>query len=157
MFAETIERPVSVGGTEENQMNPHDVCPGLKFRDNGLSQPPEYRVHVVVDDDTDTFKACHLASGNIRTFERTRDACAKLEPVGKRPVGTVNLDCLTGERVRIDLVMGSSISGMVTAVRYGEAEVDGRVIKFVREIELDKSGGSSYPLHECIGVHLVSR
>lgn len=138
-------------------MNPHDVCPGLKFRDNGLSQPPEYRVHVIVDDDTRSFRARHIASGNIRTFERTRDACMNLEKIGKRPVATIDLDCLVGERVRVDLVMGSSIVGTVTAVRYGTTEVNGQTIKFVTEVELDKSGGSAYPLHECIRVQLVPR
>jgi hypothetical protein len=129
----------------------------LKFRDSALSQPPEYRAHVVTSDDTHGFEARHIASGNVRQFEKTREACSRLEAIGRRPVATVDLDCLTGERVRIHLKMGSTITGTVTAVRYGEIDILGQTIRFVQEIELDKSGGSAYPLHEIFRVQLVPR
>ena len=138
-------------------MQIHEVQPGLKFRDTGLSQPPEYQVHIVTDDDADGFDARHVASGNVRRFDKTKEATGHLEVIGSAPVMVANLDHLVGERVRIELTMGSSVRGTVTAVRYQEVDIVGHTLRFVREIELDKSGGSAYPLHEIVKVQSVPR
>jgi len=135
----------------------HEVQPGLKFHDNGLSQPPEYRAHIIVAEGDRWFDAKHLASGNVRRFEKTDEAMGRLEVIGEHPIMHANMDNLIGERVRVFLTMGSNLSGLVTAVRYCTVDINGKTFRFVREIELDRSGGSAYPLHEIVKVQSVSR
>lgn len=137
-------------------MQAHEVHPGLKFRDEGLSQPPEYQIHQVVNDDSKTFKARHITSGNIRTFDKTKEAMRHLKTIGVVPMMHANLDYLAGEKVKIHLTMGSAIIGKVTAVRYATFDIEGTTLRFLKEIELDKSGGSSYPPHEIVKVQIVS-
>jgi hypothetical protein len=142
----------------ETTMTPFEIETGLKFHDDGLkSQPPEYRVHVIKSQDTGGFDAVHIASGNLRRFARTPEALANLRIIPRAPVLSANLDHLVGERVQVTLKQGSSLVGKITAVRYETVDIAGHTLRYVKELELDKSGGSSYPLRELDTVQIVSR
>lgn len=138
-------------------MDPVEVKPGRKFHDDGLkSQPTEYRVHVVEAVDGDRFTARHVASGNTRPFALTQEGTANLRVINRHPHGDANLDHLVGARVVVELTMGSKVRGEVTAVRYETMTVEGATIRYVREVEIDKAGGSSYPPSEIVGIQIVS-
>jgi hypothetical protein len=122
---------------------------GVKFIDPGLlSSPAEYRLHRVTKIGTDEMEAVHLASGNLRRFALEPEVLGKLQAIDGRPSATATMDGLVGERVKIVLVNATSVTGIVTAVRYHEVPIDGGRHRSPREIELDRSGTTSYQWHE---------
>ena len=140
-------------------MKPTDVRIGAKFVDPKLtSNPPQYRLHIVRSVADGKFTAEHVASGSVRTFSTEPDTLAQLQLVN--PLGCfVDLDALVGERVRLDLTDGGSLGGRVTAVVYYTVEVAGvsglAVAREVKAIELDRSGGSTYPMREIARVTVL--
>lgn len=131
---------------------------GKKFIDPGLtSQPGEYRVHRVTALHADHFEAEHIASNTMRRFPRTLEAISKLHEVGPAPMVVAVLDGLVGEKVRINLADGGRLHGMVTAIRYHEVAIDGTVCRSVKEVEIDRSGATSYKWTEITSIVAVRR
>ena len=130
---------------DRSAMQVIDVAVGLKFVDHNLtSQPEEYRVHVVTKVKLKQFTARHVASGSVRTFEKTPEALDGFELVPYGPILASNLDCFVGERVYVELNDGSAMKATVTAIRYAEILLAGLVRKYVAGIEFDRSGSTTY-------------
>ena len=152
-------------------MNPEDARVGLKFRDHGLtSAPEEARIHQITwlgEEEIDIsspedkkpdlivvqrMEALHINSGTHRQWDRTVNALKQLEPVPTVPRLTADLDCLVGEKVVIELTMGSQVRGVVTAVTYTHAKILGGFYKQVDLIQIDHDSGSAYPLSEIMSL-----
>lgn len=131
---------------------------GIKFHDPGLlSSPPEYRVHKVTKVGAEHMEAVHMASGNVRRFPLETDVLGPLQVIEARPTAVATLDGMIGDRVKIVLVNGTSLTGVVTAIRYHEVPIDGSRLRAPKEIELDRSGTTSYAWAEITQITTIKR
>lgn len=119
---------------------------GARFVDPELlTSPPHYRHHeVVAINGIESFEARHVYTGKLRRFPYSSDAVEKLQLVKHFPIMQSNLDGLVGDRVRVELVDGSTLTAVVTAVRYEKLKIDGAVFSYLGSIELDRSGATTY-------------
>lgn len=129
---------------------------GIKFIDAGLtSQPRHYCVHIINEVNEDNIIAKHVASGSDRTFSRTDTGLKNLNPITSIPDVQSNLDCLVGEKVRVALSFGATITGTVTAIFYKVILLDGEELNQVSDIEIDRSGSTRYAWSEVESIQTI--
>jgi hypothetical protein len=130
----------------------------VKFRDPELmSSPDEYRLHRISRVGSEQMEAVHLATGNVRQFPLETAVLGRLQVIADRPSAVASMDGMVGDRIRVVLVNGSTVTGTVTAIRYHGVPVDGVAHRSPKEIELDRSGTTSYAWHEITSITTIKR